>query len=129
MKMRSGLDGDRGADDGYFFFFGLPLACARSEAATVFASLGDFGSRRIFDATVATFRDVCFLFAMADSSDRRVARQPSLCEPFACHQATKFDEIERAVEDRDDQGGYPEESDLGPPSRGWAMSGSKIDSE
>jgi len=45
---------------GYFFF--LPLAWDRSEAATDFSALVDFGSRRIFDAWAATFGLVCLAF-------------------------------------------------------------------
>lgn len=43
----------------YFFF-----VCARSDAATAFIALDDFGLERIFAAFDATLRDVCLVFAI-----------------------------------------------------------------
>jgi hypothetical protein len=59
-------------NEGYFFP-PLPLAWARSEAATDFSFFVLFGFLKIADALVAIFADVCFLFIKLNLTDLKTS--------------------------------------------------------
>ena len=68
----------RAITTGCYFFF----VCARSDAATAFIALDDFGLERIFAAFDATLRDVCLVFAIIPPC-MTTSVNPEGCQPVA----------------------------------------------